>query len=112
VGGYSDWLRQRAPGPESREKPARLARVKHEKPPQARPRLGYKQKRELESLPERIEALEVELARLQARLADPAFYKEEGAEIVGTRGALDQVQSELQTYYARWAQLEALAGDN
>ncbi len=112
VGGYSDWLRQRAPGPESREKPAHLARVKNEKPPQARPRLGYKQKRELESLPERIEALEVELARLQARLADPAFYKEEGAEIVGTRGALDQVQSELQAYYARWAQLEALAGDN
>jgi ATP-binding cassette subfamily F protein uup len=110
VGGYSDWLRQRATGAESRGKPARLARVEQEISSPARPRLGYKQKRELESLPGRIEALEAELARLQARLADPGLYKQEGAEIAGARDALSRVQSELQKHYARWAQLEGLAG--
>jgi len=107
VGGYSDWLRQRAVRAEPREKPAR---AEQEKSSPARPRLGYKQKRELESLPERIEALEAEFARLQARLADPDLYKQEGAEIAGARDALSRVQSELQKHYARWAQLEGLAG--
>ncbi len=112
VGGYSDWLRQRPVAGEREEKPAALTRNKQEKSSQTRPRLGYKQKRELESLPERIEGLEAELARLQARLADPDLYKQEQAEIVGARDALSRVQSELQTHYDRWAQLEALTGQS
>jgi ATP-binding cassette subfamily F protein uup len=112
VGGYSDWLRQRPVAGGREEKPAGSSRDKREKSSQTRQRLGYKQKRELESLPERIEGLEAELAGLQARLADPDFYKQEQAEIVGARDALAGLQSELQAHYDRWAQLEALIGHN
>ncbi len=112
VGGYGDWLRQRTMAGEREQKPAGPAPDKQGKSSQARPALSYKQKRELESLPERIEGLENELAGLQARLADPDFYKQGEAAIVAARDALARVQSELQTHYDRWAQLEALTGGN
>jgi ATP-binding cassette subfamily F protein uup len=110
VGGYGDWLRQRPVDGEREQKPAGLSPGKQRKSSQTRPALSYKHKRELEALPERIEDLEKELTDLQARLADPEFYKQEAAEIVAARDALARVQSELQTHYERWAQLEALTG--
>ena len=112
VGGYGDWLRQRTMAGEREQKPAGPAPDKQGKSSQPRPALSYKQKRELESLPERIEGLEKELAELQARLADPDFYRQGEAAIVVARDALARVQSELQSHYDRWAKLEALTGGN
>ncbi|NCF30059.1 MAG: ATP-binding cassette domain-containing protein [Gammaproteobacteria bacterium] len=109
VGGYSDWLRQRATPAEPEESANRPARDKREKPSKATPRLSYKQKRELESLPERIESLEAELAALQAELADPALYKKGESAIAVPRESLSRVQSELAAGYERWSELEALA---
>jgi ATP-binding cassette subfamily F protein uup len=109
VGGYSDWLRQRESCSAGRETPARPNRGKRDPVPVARPRMGYKQKRELESLPGRIEALETEVAEMQARLADPDFYKQDGSEIAAHREALAHAQSELETSYQRWSHLEILA---
>lgn len=109
VGGYADWLRQSVAHDVSAEKAAGPARVKREKTSAAQPRLGYKQKRELEALPGRIEALEAELAHLQARLANPEFYKNEGAEIAGARESLSRLQAELESSYERWTELEGLA---
>jgi len=120
VGGYSDWVRQRATLEEAAKPPNRPANA------EARPgsssgvqvaagqgsksstKIGYKERRELESLPGRIEALEAELAQLQAQLADPGFYKKAGSEVAGTRASLARVQSELETSYKRWTELEAL----
>ena len=109
VGGYSDWLRQRATPAEPGESTDRPARDKREKSSKATPRLSYKQKRELELLPERIESLEAELAALQAQLADPALYKKGESAIAGPRESLSRVQSELAAGYERWSELEALA---
>jgi ATP-binding cassette subfamily F protein uup len=110
VGGYSDWLRQRPASAERGESPARRPRrAKRGPTPQTRRRIGYKQIRELASLPARIEALEAEVAELQAKLADPALYKKGPADIAGTRETLSRVQSDLETTYERWTQLEALA---
>ncbi len=60
-------------------------------------------------MPQRIEALEAELARLQEHLADPASYRKEGAELAGMRAALNRVQSDLEASYARWSELESPA---
>ncbi len=109
VGGYNDWLRQRAPGPGAAKSEACPVRVKREKSPASRSRLGHKQMRELEALPQRIEALEAELARLQERLADPASYRQEGADIAALRTALDTVEADLEADYERWSELESLA---
>ena len=109
VGGYSDWLGQREAVGERKNEPAK-GDVKREKPSGDRARLGYNQKRELEALPARIESLEEELGRLQSRLADPAFYRQESGAIAGVRDALARTQSELEDCYERWSQLEARAG--
>ncbi|TFH43418.1 MAG: ATP-binding cassette domain-containing protein, partial [Lysobacterales bacterium] len=109
VGGYSDWLRQRPASAECGESLARPRRAKRGPTPQSRRRIGYKQIRELASLPARIEALEAEVAELQAKLADPALYKKGPADIAGARETLSRVQSDLETTYERWTQLEALA---
>ena len=112
VGGYSDWLRQRGSPADAGESPMPPVRGKRDKASQGEPRLGYKQKRELESLPARIEALEVQVARLQSQLADPELYKDGGSAVTDAQESLARVQSELAAGYARWAELEALAPKN
>ena len=42
---------------------------------------SYKQQRELEALPQRIEALEHEQAEIHARLSDSELYRRGGAKI-------------------------------
>ncbi len=109
VGGYSDWLRQRSANTDTAEKAVRATRKKRTRAPKSRARLGYSETRELESLPDRIEALESQLSRLQVDLSKPNFYKNEGSEIAAARDSLTELQSELERCYERWAQLEALA---
>lgn len=106
VGGYQDWLRQRpAPEPE----PV-VARPTKSKPERSRPRkLTFKERRELEELPGRIEALETEQAELHEKLADPAFYKEQGDAVSTVRERMAGLEDELAECFVRWEELEALA---
>jgi ATP-binding cassette subfamily F protein uup len=106
VGGYSDWLRQReTPSPIPQAKPTAAARV--ETPAPARRKRSYKDTRELEALPVRIEALESRLAELTARMNEPAFYQQDGNAINAHNAAVAQAQAELDAAYARWEELEA-----
>ena len=104
VGGYSDWLRQRAtPAPASRpvvtEKTSAPAAEKKRK-------LGYKDARELEALPARIEALESEIAALTASMGEPAFYQQDGAAIARANARLAELQAEHEKAFERWMELE------
>jgi len=108
VGGYSDWLRQRAPDPAAGKVRTRPIGGERRDSSGARSRLGYKQMRELEAMPQRIEALEAELTHLQKLLADPVSYKQEGGEIAAMHAALKRLQSDLEARYARWSELESL----
>lgn len=108
VGGYDDWLRQRKPqSPPAVKKPATpTARPKPKK--EHRPTLGYKEKRELESLPQQIESLEEEQKLLYQTLSDPAFYRGSGLEIAKTKARLEAIEEQLATAYKRWEDLENL----
>jgi ATP-binding cassette subfamily F protein uup len=108
VGGYDDWLRRRKQSPAVKvEKPSQ--RPTPPRPPRERRKtLTYNEQRELESLPERIEALESEQTMLYQRLSDPAFYQLAGNEISGTQGRLKEVERDLEAAYQRWEILEAL----
>jgi ATP-binding cassette subfamily F protein uup len=108
VGGYSDWQRQRAAGAA-----AAPVAVKAEKPLRTKPaggerpaKLSYREQRELEALPARIEALEAEQAALQQTTSDPAFYRQDGAAISAALARLEALGGELESCYARWAELE------
>ena len=111
VGGYSDWLRQRrepaATPPPS--KPGAAATNPEKATPSAPPRrrLGFKETRELEQLPGRIETLEARLAALGAAMHEPAFYQQDAATIVARNAELATAQAELDAAYARWSELES-----
>jgi ATP-binding cassette subfamily F protein uup len=77
------------------------------KPATPRRKLGYKEARELEQLPARIEALEAEIAARTAAIADPAFYRQGSAAIVAANDALAALQRDLDAAYARWSALDA-----
>ena len=109
VGGYDDWLRQAPPPAEGAagSKPPPPAR---EKPQAHRPKkLTFKEERELESLPERIAALEEEQKQLHGRLADPEFYRSGGAEVAPLTARLEELERELAEAYRRWEELEERA---
>jgi ABC transport system ATP-binding/permease protein len=114
VGGYSDWLRQRpaerrtadaitttaspsktsvtSPSVEVSEKPKR--------------KLSYKDARELEQLPARIEQLEADVAARAEAMNDPSFYQQDSTAIQRANDALAKMQAELDSAYARWTELE------
>jgi len=107
IGGYTDWLRQR---PEARrlqaEKVAAAAPVAVAEPAKAKRKLSYKDARELEQLPVRIEQLEADIAAKTAAMNDPGFYQQDNAAILRANDALAAVQAELDAAYARWSELD------
>jgi ATP-binding cassette subfamily F protein uup len=110
VGGYEDWLRQRAPAPpparrEAQPPPARNA--VHAAPASAgKRRLSFKEGRELAELPARIEALEREQQELDATMTRGGFYQQERTVIAQAVARAAELREELETAYARWAELE------
>jgi ATP-binding cassette subfamily F protein uup len=113
VGGYDDWLRQKPtsvglrPDPQERADLAGRAPVR---PPSSQPkRLSYKDRRELDALPSRIEKLEAESHALAEQMGSPEFYQKPSAEIVTAQQRLHAVQTELAAAYHRWQELEALS---
>ncbi len=104
VGGYEDWMKQRAP-----EKEAAPEKPKKEKPQSAAtgPRkLTFKEQRELEALPGLIEALEIEKQDLFSSLSDPELYKTAGQDVARLQTRLDELEAELEVAYNRWELLE------
>jgi ATP-binding cassette subfamily F protein uup len=100
VGGYSDW--RQASQPHSTSTPRRRpALVK--KPRQG---LTYLEQRELDTCPERIEALEAEQARLHAQLEDPDLFRRDSAGFQTVMERLTALETELPAAYARWEELE------
>ena len=108
-GGYDDWLSQ-GTQPATERVPGKNGRKKVRPKPQARPsrKLGYMQKREMQDLPQEIEALESEQKKLFTILSDPLFYKKEKDEIAGIRSDLDRVEREIETAYRRWEELDTM----
>jgi len=116
VGGYTDWLRQRAASsaPNKAEMAARPKTASPVPPPKAHSpdkklrKLSYKEQRELEVLPGKIEALEAEQSRLQAAVSDPKFYQQPADKISAALARLESVTGELAACYTRWELLESL----
>ena len=109
VGGYSDWLRQRADVAPKSAPPKSVAATANAVVPSAaatKRKRSYKEQRELEQLPLRIEAFEIQIATLTAQMNDPAFYQRDGAAITAHHATLAQVHADLDAAYARWSELE------
>ena len=111
VGGYSDWLRQRpdaslASKPVAAAKPAVPEAASPIPVASAKKKLGYKETRELEALPGRIETLEADIAGHTARMNKPAYFQRDAAAVQADNDALAAMQAELDAAYARWQELD------
>jgi ATP-binding cassette subfamily F protein uup len=116
VGGYTDWLRQGAPLAETdnpnqkKGEPAPQSATERRKAESRKARkLSYKDQRELDALPGRIEALEGEIRGLERQTAARGFYDRPWHETLPVLDALRAKQLEHEQVTARWLELEELA---
>ncbi|SOB79263.1 ATP-binding cassette, subfamily F, uup [Sphingomonas guangdongensis] len=110
-GGYADWeakRRVRVVG-----KSASKAALPPPPKPAGRAKLSYKDQRDYELLPKRIEELDAAVARDEALLADPALYARDPAKFDQLMKAIAAARAEKDDAELRWLelaeQLEALA---
>ena len=114
AGGYDDWdryQRQIAESPaqprsrsSGRSMPAAAA-VKGDGQPR---KLAYKEQRELEALPGRIEALETEQAALHGLMGNGDFYRQGSDKVAAMMERLEAIRHELEGCYERWQALESI----
>ncbi|NBB82018.1 MAG: ATP-binding cassette domain-containing protein [Alphaproteobacteria bacterium] len=116
VGGYEDHLRQRGSAPAGGGRPDRTTAPQATpapKPKKPQTKLSYKEQRALDHLPGEVEALEAEIARLTAELADPGLYTRDPARARAATERLEAAQAEKTEKEDRWLALaekaEALA---
>ena len=107
-GGYDDYLRQRQAESPAEPRPSSPPAKPAEVVERAR-RLGFKEKRELEILPGRIEGLEAAREALHLEMAEPSFYRKDGAAIAEAKSRLATIEADLAAAYARWEELEGLS---
>jgi ATP-binding cassette subfamily F protein uup len=76
-----------------------------------RPRkLTYKERNELERLPDRIAALEQEQSEIEQQLADPSLYQDsDGEKVRELSRRLEELEGEIASAYEWWEELESLA---
>ncbi len=108
VGGYESWQRQCRTAQAPRT-PARTPSTTKREKSDDRRRLSYKQQRELDSLPSRIEMLESEQNQLQLQTADANFYRGDKQAITAILERLEQVHEEIASAYERWEHLARIA---
>ncbi|MCK5306468.1 MAG: ATP-binding cassette domain-containing protein [Candidatus Omnitrophica bacterium] len=109
-GGYDDWLTQ-SKASVSREKPRIRAGKKISTPdkPVVKKKLSFKERHELESLPDKLEKLESEQKEIYVLLADGAFYQKDPKKIAQAKGRLKSLDVEIHDAFARWEYLEELS---
>lgn len=113
VGGYDDWLRQRQEPTAGKEAKTvkREGKPRREAPPLAKRRLSFRETRELEALPERIEALEEQRTGIISALSSSEFYAEsDPAQVAAANARLEALGLELDEAYSRWQELESTGG--
>jgi ATP-binding cassette subfamily F protein uup len=111
-GNVEDWQAQRARvrastpaparAPVAAPPPAQVAPVAAAPAPAKKVKLSYKEQRELDELPGRLEALEAEHRTLEAALASSELYTQGKDKIAATQARFAQVDEELLAMMERW----------
>ncbi len=109
VGGYSDWERrgrELAETDNPNRTAAQSARNTVQDTQKARTKLSYKEQRELDSLPTRIEALEQQCETLQEKIAHADFYSQPHATVQAVLKELEVTSQDLEVAINNWSTLE------
>jgi ATP-binding cassette subfamily F protein uup len=110
AGGYADWEKQRqkrnvTPAPVRAERSRDTAAPP---PPPKRAKLTYKDQRDYDLLPARIEEILAQIARDEAALSDPALYTRDPAKFAALTKAIENARAEKDAAEERWLELAEL----
>jgi ATP-binding cassette subfamily F protein uup len=108
VGGYDDWLKQRAQDKQAAAQNKKtVPQVKSTQTNQkAKSKLTYQEELDLAALPKQIESLEAEQAQLHDEMSAPEFYQQSAQAIADVQDKLAAVSEQLEQAYERWEVLE------
>ena len=114
AGGYTDWRNELARIAVAKRQSAltaaptaKAAAAKTGGSAPAGAKLNNKERKELETLPGRIEQLEAEQAQLTVQLGDPEIYKDGGAQAASLQKKLHALEAEHAQAVERWMELDA-----
>ncbi|OUR74227.1 ABC transporter ATP-binding protein [Methylophaga sp. 41_12_T18] len=109
VGGYDDWLRQRAFDKAADfQKKSTTSKATKATTSSAKKKsnLTYQEQLDLEAWPKKIEQLEQKQDELHTIIGDPEFYQQEADKVTATQDELAALTKELEKAYERWEMLE------
>lgn len=113
IGGYSEvaayQARRAVVAPEKPKDEKKAAAAPAKKT--ARKKLSYKDQRELDNLPDKIDDLETQLQQLSDQSASAEFYQQDAQKVNDTLARLAALQEELDSCMERWMELSEAAGD-
>jgi ATP-binding cassette subfamily F protein uup len=109
AGGYDDWARRRAPKAEPKKPSAPKADAPSAPPPPRKPKLSYKDQRDLDLLPKEIETLEAQIARDEALLADPDLFVKDPKRFDTLMKAIESARAKKDAAELRWLELAEMA---
>lgn len=122
VGGWTDWEEWKKSSAVSVNLPSARKSAKLDSKddvaavalaaPIKRKRLSYKEQREFEELPAKLETMELRKLTLDALVADPNFYGRDQNEVKNTLGELQALSEQIDAAYLRWDELEKLQASN
>lgn len=122
VGGWTDWEEWKKSSAVSVNLPSARKSAKLDSKddvaavalaaPIKRKRLSYKEQREFEGLPAKLETMELRKLTLDALVADPNFYGRDQNEVKNTLGELQALSERIDAAYLRWDELEKLQASN
>ena len=102
AGGYADWEAKRVK-PNSVKTKASTAAAPP--PPTARKKLSYKDQRDYDLLPGRIEAIEAEMAAIENELSDGSLFTRDPGRFNALTTKLEQLRTEKAAAEDRWLEL-------
>ena len=107
VGGYADWQEKRDKRIKSAPKSTKANAVAAA--PQKAVKLTYKDQRDYDGLPKRIEAIDAEIAKAEKELADPNLYTRNFARFTELTAQTEALRSEKDAAEERWLELAVKA---
>lgn len=103
AGGYADWEAKRVKPTAAKAKASSTEAAPP--PPQSRKKLSYKDQRDYDLLPARIEAIEKEMAGIEADLSDGSLFTRDNARFTALTGKLGALRDEKAAAEDRWLEL-------
>jgi ABC transport system ATP-binding/permease protein len=104
AGGYADWEAKRSK-PSSEKAKAAGADTAPPPPPQTRRKLSYKDQRDYDLLPGRIEEIEKEMAGIETELSDGSLFTRDNPRFSALTAKLDALRAEKAAAEDRWLAL-------